>query len=565
MADEYHFGSLHFFPLDVNNPNIFGFSEFLAALALMVLAWNLTDVRYRFRIRIAPLPLRQVTFYVIVAVGVLTLLTDLWYAEQWLVPQGHLVSPSQWQAFLGGIFLLTFLSWAWFAFIRPPIYSKWNAARYAETIYGFIVQGDPSVLPVIANELTRSTTALIKLAPEKDGPYHRNAQRNKPKHTYLQETAINFANDILLMIADKRFCRTIVESSPHTAWTIFYNILETKKYGVNIDVFARNIFNAAIMNKDSFLFHESHGYDSGLIGFQKPISNAMFSCHKMVETIGTILDPDISNMRKWDADQWEAYSRATLMTFKDYVDKDFWNHSFVLHNAKGHIQHAASELYKINGTSQTWDADVLSRLRVSVKFIQNAVEILEAKGVPDHLSLRVSKQHPTRETIYDHIANMIFEVICEAAEVRSPIDLCWHIQNNSVWMNFFSSLSPKGDAAKVVKHKVRRLIYDEIAKMKTFPNYRGARILGFCLNVMGFDMGNGDIFRDGKALRKAVLNWTEKNYSWLYLHNSSVAEACLVDGITYDPAALKLIKTRSVDALRNKPETIDFPVDPPPQ
>jgi len=50
-------GSVSFIPIDANGPKIFGFSEYLASLALMVLAWTIADVRYRFRIQCAPFAL----------------------------------------------------------------------------------------------------------------------------------------------------------------------------------------------------------------------------------------------------------------------------------------------------------------------------------------------------------------------------------------------------------------------------------------------------------------------------------------------------------------------------
>jgi hypothetical protein len=49
----------------------------------------------------------------------------------------------------------------------------------------------------------------------------------------------------------------------------------------------------------------------------------------------------------------------------------------------------------------------------------------------------------------------------------------------------FNSQGLKGDAGKVVKFKVRRLLYDEVARMNEFANFQGAKIIGFCLNVMG--------------------------------------------------------------------------------
>ena len=109
-----------------------------------------------------------------------------------------------------------------------------------------------------------------------------------------------YANDILLLIADKRLCRAIVSSSPGTALSFFQEIGDTKKYGVRIETFSQNIFYEALVNKDSFLYHEADGYQSGLIGFHKPLSQAMFANYSMVETIGAIFDVDIYDTNFWD-------------------------------------------------------------------------------------------------------------------------------------------------------------------------------------------------------------------------------------------------------------------------
>lgn len=80
--------------LDPNGPKIFGFSEFLAGLALMVLAWTIADFRYRFRIKTAPIPLEKITFWVVLVVGFMTILTDLWRANGLPVIRGNLISPA---------------------------------------------------------------------------------------------------------------------------------------------------------------------------------------------------------------------------------------------------------------------------------------------------------------------------------------------------------------------------------------------------------------------------------------------------------------------------------------
>lgn len=57
MASDYCLELGCLVPLDASTPKIFGFSEFLTGLALMVIVWTLSDVRYHFRIRTAPIPL----------------------------------------------------------------------------------------------------------------------------------------------------------------------------------------------------------------------------------------------------------------------------------------------------------------------------------------------------------------------------------------------------------------------------------------------------------------------------------------------------------------------------
>lgn len=230
MTAEHCYGFVCFIPLYTSGPKFFGFSEFLAGLALMVLAWTIADIRYRFRVRTAPLPLQGLTFAMVTAVGILTLLTDLWRAELWMVPKGTILTPATWQALLGAMFLVTFLTWAWFfAFIRPPVYGRMNAKRYAQTLYRIILKGSPNELAVIADEFAHSARSLVRHATDR-GEF-KNYRREEGEEEQAKKPPIveAYANDILLLIADKRFCRAIVESSPGTALAVFYEMGETKK------------------------------------------------------------------------------------------------------------------------------------------------------------------------------------------------------------------------------------------------------------------------------------------------------------------------------------------------
>ena len=548
-------------PLETSAPKFFGFSEFLAGLALMVLAWTIADVRYRFRIRCAPIPLQGLTFTTVAAVGTLTLLTDLWRAEGWLVPKAEFFTSASWQALLAGIYLLTFLVWVIFAFIRPATFSKWNAKRYALTLFQVIVKGSPTELAVVADEVARSAKALVVHSTGSKFPHH---LPNSPRTMRKLSKTGAFANDLLSLIADKRFCRAVVESSPRTAWAFFSEMAQAKKYSIRIETFASNIVNEAIENKGSFLYHETAGYESGLMGHYKPICQAIFSNYEMVETIGTVLDTDFNSRSKWDGDQWEAYCRAALMTFRDYVDKGNGSHSYTLYRALTDLKYAVADLYKLNGTAGTsWEKDPLDRLRVVVNFIGEAVKILDKKGVPTGQRHRDRQNTPQRSgSIYDQIANLTYEVMFAASAVNSPKDLCWSIQHNALWGELFNYDHLNGQAGNLVKAKICRLLYKDVLEMNRSPNFKGARTLGFCLNVMGLLRSKEDYFNDSRALHKAILIWTKKNFARLYDYDQRVAEACLVDGTTYEPANHRIVRMYLRWPGQREPHCVYLSVDP---
>jgi hypothetical protein len=87
----------------------------------------------------------------------------------------------------------------------------------------------------------------------------------------------------------------------------FSEMADARKFSIPIETFACNIVNEAIENKSSFLYQETTGYESGLLGYYKFISKALFSNYVMVETIRTVFDTNYENRKRWDRDQWKAF------------------------------------------------------------------------------------------------------------------------------------------------------------------------------------------------------------------------------------------------------------------
>lgn len=562
MATETCIHGICLYALDPNGQKFFGFAEYLAAIALLVLAWTIADARYQFRIETAPLPLQRIAFVNVALVGVLSLLTDLWRVQGWLVPVGGPLTPAIWQALLGLTFLLTFLCWAWFAFVRPPRFGPLNAERYVRAVYRAILRGSTVELAVIADEIAHSASQLIKHAPSKHS--HWKPSRTSPRGAEPPLQMVErFANDFLLLIGDRRFCRAVVASGPVLALALFREIALQKKYDVAIGIFTRNIVGEALVNTDSFLFHETEGYQVGLLGHHKPLSQAIFGDYAMLAGIGTALDAEVGESSSWNSDTWIAFLRAARVALKAYVEAGLPSNTTVLFRLNSRLKFAAQGLYQLDGAKTLeWRTGPYATLQALVDFLNDSIKILGKMPVPEYIELRMHKRYGPGYSVYDMVAESIFDVIFCAASVRSPISTCWTIQHNTVWSVFFESFAEKTEAGAFVRHKVRRLIYNEIKDMERFPNFMGAKFLAFCLNVMGLKVDRQSFNKEYRPLHRALIAWTRRNYESLRAANLEVAEACLVDGMSYDSENRRLVRTYPAGGLRKEPSYVYLEVLP---
>lgn len=539
---------------------IFGFSEFLPAVALLVVIYTIADVRYKFRIAITPGPLYVTTFALIAAIGLQTLLTEIWIIERWWVPRTIGLTRSTWQGIFGMLFLGTFLTWMYYAFIRPPVFGRRNALRFARELYRYILRGNDDELNVIANELARSAKPLIKYCRRLRPRYDDNAalqQEVKKRKVGVED----YAHDILLLIANRKFCRHIVGASPVTAQALFDEMTSASKFDIPIGQFARNISSEAVAQSGSFLYDEAEGYSSGLLGYLKPISQAVYGDYVLVEAlasnVASPLDIHFQEQWAWDAKQWEAYCRATLITLKDCLERGYGSqNSYALNRAMHDIESAYRDLHNLNDAPDAYGSDIYDRLRVASEFIKDAIDLIDKQPNPPK-PLRRIREGTYPKNIYDHLALLIFNMCFAASTVKSPPETCWTIHHNIVWSTVFARIGNDGAAWKIVRFKVRRLLYDEITRLAEMPNYKGSRILGFCLNVLGMKTGPNkrNYGRDAYALARAVHSWARKNYLSMLQENPDVAESVLIGSISFDEAGRRLVKTYFKGLNREAPKS----------
>ena len=381
----------------------------------------------------------------------------------------------------------------------------------------------------------------------------------------------SYANDMLLLIANRKFCRHLVASSPLTAIRFLDAVAETKAYRVPIGLFAQNVSTEVIRNKDSGLYHEDEGYYSGLLGYIKPFSQALYGNYELVEALEhhSPLDIDYKSVWAWDSAQFETYCRIAQMTLKSYLEGAHWGqHSYVLTRALHQIQEiTSSAIADVKKAEDDYYGDAWHRLSAGVDFIKDSVNLIgELKPPPEARTLRIHSKQRNRlrdEDFYDRIAEAMFEIVFSASNIAGPQDKAWGVHYNAVW-SVFIDRDNNDRAWKIVQFKLRRLLYDEIRRLDSFPNYKSARVLGICLNVLGLTIVKRSKYRrEHAALKVSVLAWTQRNYLRLREENSEIADACLIGSITFDAEKSQLVKTYA-KWLGHEPNRDYLPLQSPP-
>jgi hypothetical protein len=146
------------------------------------------------------------------------------------------------------------MTWLWYAYVSVPRFGRSNALRFTRAVYRHVMQGVDEDIPVIADELERSANRIVDFAltpAPRDG---------KPRAEHL-------ARDLLLIIGNRRFCRHVAGKAPNLAIAIFRAVSEAKNYHLPLSQFASNLSTEALLNRDSLLDHEEHGFYSGYFGY----------------------------------------------------------------------------------------------------------------------------------------------------------------------------------------------------------------------------------------------------------------------------------------------------------
>lgn len=530
-------------PVDPGN-SLFGFPDFLTGLALLALVFTQSDPLYRFRIAIAPIPVGGVTLVAILLVGVASLFTDLWFALGWYsLPWG--VPKAAIQATLGGFVFLTVLIWLTFAFARPPKFGRFNARKFTETVYRSLAFGGEGVLPAIALEIRRSSATIIAACKGAGS-----GRPGQPPKAIRGEAG--YAFDLLRLIANRRFCRQIVATSPGTAMALMDEAARQGIHSAPLGSFAQNITIEAIKNHDSGLYHEDRYSASGLLGQIRPFTRAMFGSYELIEqsatSMASALDLHYRDTDGLMADEWEAYGRALTTTTANYLKTERKHYdSAVLSRAIQHIVDSTSSLHQIDGAVE-WHQwrDESAKLSSAMSVLDEIVRQIDAgpnRPTRHHVLTGRRKYH--QRDLTDDLCDALVEMLFHASQVAGPADTAWSIHYNIFWSGIHQS-GHDSETWKVIRARVTRLIIHELARVRSYADFRSIRIIGLLLNVLGVhERPKGDLDSEFAFLRRYMITLVKTTYMKIVAEQPHVAEAGLLGSITFDAPNKRLVKTYS--------------------
>ena len=251
---------------DINQETIFDFKDFVAALALLIIIFTISDSRYRFRLSVSSVNIPIMIYIFGPAIGIFSLMVTLWFARSWLLPS--FLNDRLWiETVLGVSFVILISTWVLNIYVFPSKINILNYRRFGKEIYRVLLRGSEEEIGIVSSEIERSAKNLITYASDRSNESENENNDGKEK----------YALEILYMLSNPRYSRALAKHAPATAIALFRET-SYKKYSKDpISDLMRNVFVYSLREQDSLLYQELNRFGRDLIGLAKPLSKSLFS------------------------------------------------------------------------------------------------------------------------------------------------------------------------------------------------------------------------------------------------------------------------------------------------
>lgn len=537
-------------------------SGFLGILAFSVAVFTLTSPKYQIRQATAIISFRPLFFSTLLISAFVSFAVEA--CILYGIPVPNFIRPNTINYLITAAIAILILYWMMICFIRPPRFSRFTAKHFFQQTYVHITNGSKEEMLALAREIMREAPRLIRHTPRKKCHYF---EDDTPvKLSALQANA----HYITSLLSDTRFCDVVASEIPSFPAHMVQVAVELERFDVPIHLMVRRVVIAMLNKPGSALFVENEWLDQGFIGDAKPITRSIFGNWSLLEgyelALEAPLDLDYPHARSWDTDTWRVYFGMA----REYV-RGLTSNGRVNWDSQGmrHILQTTERAYEQLGDLKKYEEtfspyNPSRHAREANAFLKDLVKSFDESNGWVDFDRRDDFRYG--HDLSSNIAALLFETIFTAAQVNTKDFRMWDIQRNTIWAPIERHEIRDIKIMKMVRRKLRRMIWDEIRRMDGFPNYKGAAYIRFCLNVLGFydeSVHRSDTLeKDSWALAKVVSRWVKENYQMIAISHPPVAEAMLPANIEYDQDAQTLIRTQD-DTLTGVPRRKTFALDPP--
>ena len=294
--------------------SFFGFSEFLAGLAFLLMVWVTSDYRYKFRFHISKLSTRF-CFFSVVSIGVIVLVDDFLFSLLWNNKSIDCVVQ-----FICALLLLSVIVY-WFvvAFIKPPVINKSNHGRYRAEFCRVVNCQNEDEMKTLVHEMLYSMPNLIRFAP-------RISFEERELSEVEEDVALIFS-----VMGSEYYCRNLVRYSIDTAVALFDAMEKQKRYTIGLEFFAKNFITESLKYEGSYAYRESD-YRNGFFNWNQPTIARIYGNEILLLNLKGLLEPDYSLTSTWNHKHIHAYvallSKAFDACYGEYQAIPMFSHAY---------------------------------------------------------------------------------------------------------------------------------------------------------------------------------------------------------------------------------------------
>ena len=345
--------------------------------------------------------------------------------------------------------------------------------------------------------------------------------------------------------------KALVSSGSWTIEATFTHLATMKSLrSLPISQLAANIGAELITSENSPLPWEGRDIGGGYFGQARPVARAVFGDSALVERLSEPFGPlDLwADLRRdLTPDHYKNYRFAAQLFAADYFEKhrSGYRSGYTLRRTMEFLKNSTIDLYQLDGVEgSVWESPQVRKLEVAVEYVRSLMDLMEENGVK-------ARAPRDERSIHNDIAEMIVELVVHSTGVKGPQSTAWLVQHNLLWGPLWSFKD--GASHRAVLRCVTRKIYDEVKKLDRLPNYKGARLLGYALNIFGLSEQR-EHEKWAQPLKIACHAWARRNYLGLRNELPDVADAVLIGSLSFDQETDELVKTYAKGLSREAPQ-----------